>query len=448
MTAPPRGPASFVRHPISRAVAGLIGPRGLRDTSALRRAVRDKVVVVTGASYGVGAATARLFAAADARVVLAARSLEQLRVVADEITDAGGKAYVYPLDLTSEQSVAEFAAAVLYDFGAVDVLIHNAGKSLRRSIHLSYDRPKDLTATTGANYLGPMRLTMALLPGMRARGRGHIVNVSTVGIMFPVMPKWGFYLSSKAAFDWWMRAVAMEARADGVTTTTLYAGLMHTRMSAPSAWMRLLPGQSPSDAARVIARAVVDKPRTIAPIYGHPSAIAVPMLRWPLEVGIGFVYRFLGDTPASLASARPSPDDRFAADDQEATGDRGVAGSQKEAGDRGAAGGPGVADDRAQAGSQGEVGDHGVAGGRGVTGDRGVAGGRGVTGDRGVAGGRGVTGDQAAADGRGVADGRVQDCGQEMAGDRGVADGQGGTGDSSVAGDRIAGDGTERRSAH
>ncbi|RMI31252.1 SDR family NAD(P)-dependent oxidoreductase [Nocardia stercoris] len=296
------GPARFVHHPVARAVAAAIGPRGLRRTSRLRREVEGKVVVVTGASFGVGAATAELFARSGATVVLAARSLDRLQELADRITAAGGTAAAYRLDLTSEESVAEFADAVLADFGGVDVLIHNAGKSLRRSVHLSYDRPKDIASTNGANYVGPMRLTLALLPSMRERGSGHIVNVSTVGVMFPVMPKWGFYLSSKAAFDWWMRAVGMEARADGVTLTTFYAGLMHTRMSAPSAWMRLLPGQTPQDAARVIARAVVDKPRTLTPLYGHPSAILVPVLRLPLEVLIGFVYRFLGDTSASLAS--------------------------------------------------------------------------------------------------------------------------------------------------
>ncbi|WP_280274594.1 SDR family NAD(P)-dependent oxidoreductase [Nocardia wallacei] len=297
----PSGPSRWVSHPIARAAAFLIGPRGLRDRAELRAEVAGKVVVVTGASYGLGEATARLFARAGARVVLAARSMDRLRALADEITAEGGQAFAYPLDLTSEQSVSEFAASVLFDFGEVDYLIHNAGKSLRRSIHLSYDRPKDITATAGANYVGPMRLTLALLPAMRARGRGHIVNVSTVGIMFPVVPKWGFYLSSKAAFDWWLRAVGMEARADGVTLTTFYAGLMHTRMSAPSRWMRMLPGQTPADAARVIARAVVRKPRTLTPIYGHPSAILVPLLRVPNELLLGFVYRFLGDTHASLA---------------------------------------------------------------------------------------------------------------------------------------------------
>ncbi|WP_405135279.1 SDR family NAD(P)-dependent oxidoreductase [Nocardia sp. NBC_01388] len=311
MTSLPSPPTQhpLVHHPIARGLAHLVGPRGLRGDSRLRSEVAGKVVVITGASFGVGAATARLFAAAGATVVLGARSMDALRELAAEIDRAGGIARVYPLDLTSEQSVTEFAASVLSDHGHVDHLIHNAGKSLRRSIHLSYDRPKDLAATTGANYLGPMRLTLALLPGMRERGSGHIVNMSTVGVMFPIVPKWGFYLSSKLAFDCWMRAVGMEARVDGVTLTTVYGGLMHTRMSAPSRWMRTLPGQTPEDAARVIARAAVRKPRTLTPIYGHPSAILSAVARTPLEVLIGFVYSHLGDTRESLARVHTSAPD-------------------------------------------------------------------------------------------------------------------------------------------
>lgn len=300
----PTGPSRITETPLARGVAWLIGPRGLRSQAALRREVEGKVVVITGASFGVGEATARWFGAAGARVIIAARSIDRLREVAEEINAAGGEAYPYRLDLTDEQSVGEFAEAVRFDHGEVDVLIHNAGKSLRRSIHLSYDRPKDITATSGANYLGPMRLTLALLPGMRARGSGHIVNISTVGIMFPNAPKWGFYLSSKLAFDWWMRAVGMEARADGVTLTTFYGGLLHTRMSAPSRWMRVLPGQTPDDAAKVLAKAVVKKPRTMTPLYGFPSAILATVLRWPLEVLVERVYRNLGDTEASLSRVR------------------------------------------------------------------------------------------------------------------------------------------------
>ncbi|UGT42330.1 SDR family NAD(P)-dependent oxidoreductase [Nocardia yamanashiensis] len=287
--------------PLGRGIAWLIGPRGLKDPDRLRREVQGKIAVVTGASYGLGEATSRMLAAAGATVVLGARSVEQLELIVAEIEAEGGRAVAVPLDLASEESIEAFAAQILSRFGQIDYLVHNAGKSLRRSIHLSYDRPKDLNSTTSANYIGPMRLTLALLPAMRERGSGHIVNVSTVAVMFPVAPKWGFYLSSKAAFDIWMRAVGMEARPDGVTLTTLYAGSMFTRMSAPSGWISALPGQSAREAGYVIAKAIVRKPRVLAPAYGRPSAVLVSLLRTTLEVLTTQLYRYLGDTQASLA---------------------------------------------------------------------------------------------------------------------------------------------------
>lgn len=286
--------------PVGRAAAWLIGPRGIADPKRLRREVEGKITVVTGASHGLGAETARLLGAAGATVVLGARSLDQLEQIAAEIKDAGGQAVALRLDLAEPESISEFATEILTRFGHVDYLIHNAGKSLRRSIHLSYDRPKDLAATSAANYLGPIRLTLELLPSMRARRSGHIVNISTVGVLFPTVPKWGFYLSSKAAFDVWMRAVGMEARPDGVTLTTIYAGLMHTRMSAPSRWMSALPGQTPAEAATGVARALIGKPRFMIPAYGYLTAVLVPVLRVPLDIAATAIYQRLGDTDAAL----------------------------------------------------------------------------------------------------------------------------------------------------
>ncbi|WP_216893216.1 SDR family NAD(P)-dependent oxidoreductase [Nocardia alni] len=297
--------------PLGRAVVWLVGPRPLRDEVRLRREVDGKIAVVTGASFGVGEATARILAGAGATVVLGARTVERLDLIVAEIAEAGGNAVAVPLDLASEESVKSFADQILTRFGRVDYLVHNAGKSLRRSIHLSYDRPKDLNTTTSANYIGPMRLTLALLPGMRERGCGHIVNVSTAAVMFPVAPKWGFYLSTKAAFDIWIRSVAMEARPDGVTLTSFYAGAMFTRMSAPSGWVSALPGHSARDAGYIVARAIAKKPRTLAPAVVWPLSVLVPLLRTPIEILTTFLYRFLGDTAASLASVKKG-DDRVA----------------------------------------------------------------------------------------------------------------------------------------
>ncbi len=123
---------------------------------------------------------------------------------------------------------------MLAEHGQVDVLVSNAGKSIRRSIADSYQRFHDIERTNSVNYLGPAKLVLELLPSMRERGSGHIVNVSTAGVRTPPMARWSAYLASKSAFDMWLRCVSQEVRDDGVTTSTIYMGLVHTRMSSPT----------------------------------------------------------------------------------------------------------------------------------------------------------------------------------------------------------------------
>jgi NAD(P)-dependent dehydrogenase (short-subunit alcohol dehydrogenase family) len=291
--------------PVGSAIDWLAGPRVLRDEQTLRKAVEGTTVVLTGASFGLGAATARLLARAGATVIMGARTVSSLEEIAADITAAGGQAVPLVLDLTDPQSVDEFAREVLQRTNRIDFLIHNAGRSLRRSLHLSYDRPNDLTSSSGVNYLGPMRLTMKLLPRLREqRAPAHIVNVSTVGVQLPPVARWGFYVSSKAAFESWLRSVVLEASAEGVSLTTIYAGLIHTRMSAPSGWMRHTPGRSPERAALVVARAVAKKPRVLSTSYGLLATWLRPFLRTPIDIIGERFARWSGDTPAALVGAR------------------------------------------------------------------------------------------------------------------------------------------------
>lgn len=282
----------------------LSGPRRLGDKRILRDKVGGKTVVLTGASFGLGAATAQLLAQAGATVYMGSRSIAQLEEIAREIEATGGQAIPLALDLTDPRSIDAFAQDVLSSTDRIDFLIHNAGRSLRRSLRLSYDRPSDLTSTTGVNYLGPMHLTMKLLPRLREQNApAHIVNVSTVGVQLPPTARWGFYVSSKAAFTSWLTSAALEARQDGVTLTTIYTGLIHSRMSAPSGWMQRSPGKSPEQAALVVARAVAKRPRTLSTSYGLVSMWLQPFLRTPLQIiGEQFAKRS-GDTPAALGIA-------------------------------------------------------------------------------------------------------------------------------------------------
>ena len=249
----------------------------------LAAAVGGRVILVTGASYGIGEATARRLARAGATVLLVARTADQLEVVAGEIRAAGGTAFVYPTNLAEPAAVEELARTVLAEHGHVDVLVSNAGKSIRRSIADSYQRFHDIERTNAVNYLGPAKLVLELLPSMRERRSGHIVNVSTAGVRTPPMARWSAYLASKSAFDVWLRSVAQEIRGDGVTTSTVYMGLVHTRMSEPTPQLNKMPGLSPEQAADQVCTAVAERPHNITPPMVRPADALGNLLRVPTD---------------------------------------------------------------------------------------------------------------------------------------------------------------------
>ena len=249
----------------------------------LAAAVRGKVVLVTGSSYGIGAATARRLARAGATVLLVARTADQLEIVAEEIRADGGKAFTYPANLAEPTAIEELVAKVLAEHGQVDVLVSNAGKSIRRSVADSYQRFHDIERTNSVNYLGPAKLVLELLPSMRERGRGHIVNVSTAGVRTPPMARWSAYLASKSAFDVWLRCVAQEVRDDGVTTSTVYMGLVHTRMSEPTPQLNRMPGLTPEQAADQVCAAVADRPHNITPPFVRPADALGNLFRVPTD---------------------------------------------------------------------------------------------------------------------------------------------------------------------
>jgi len=268
---------------LQAATDRLANPAKVSDPDKLRRAVSGKTVMVTGASYGIGDATARKMAAAGATVLAVARSTERLEDLAAAINAGGGRAVAYPTDLTDEGAVSALTKQVTENHGPVDIVVSNAGKSLRRSLHHQYDRPHDFQRTIDINYLGPIWLLLGLLPAMREHGGGHIVNVSSVGARVVPGPQWGAYQASKGAFDRWLRSVAPELHADGVDVTSVYFALVRTRMIAPTPVLGRLPGMSPDEAADAIAKAVIERPRTNEPPWMWPAELASVLLAGPAE---------------------------------------------------------------------------------------------------------------------------------------------------------------------
>jgi NAD(P)-dependent dehydrogenase (short-subunit alcohol dehydrogenase family) len=268
---------------VAQAIDRLANPARISDPDRLRSAVSGKTALVTGASYGIGEATARRLAAAGATVLVVARSAERLDDLAASVNAGGGQAVAYPTDLADEAAVNALTKQVTEDHGPLDIVVSNAGKSLRRSLHHQYDRPHDFQRTIDINYLGPVWLLLGLLPAMRENGRGHIVNISSVAVRVVPGPQWGAYQASKGAFDRWLRSVAPELHADGVDVTSVYFALVRTRMIAPTPMLGRLPGLSPDQAAEAIAKAIIERPRSNEPPWVWPAELASVLLAGPAE---------------------------------------------------------------------------------------------------------------------------------------------------------------------
>ncbi|HEV2415222.1 MAG TPA: SDR family oxidoreductase [Candidatus Dormibacteraeota bacterium] len=232
-------------------------PEALTDRN-LRRVLQDRVVVVTGASSGIGRATAELVARHGAHAILVSRSREKLEALRDEIAGSGGRASVYPADLSDLEACDAMIHQVLKDHGRVDILINNAGRSIRRSIEASYDRFHDFQRTMQLNYFGAVKLLLAVLPEMRRRRSGHIINISSIGVQaYP--PRFGAYVASKSALASLSRCIAPEVVDDGVAITNIHMPLVRTPMIAPTGMYKNFPTSSPEEAAEMVASAILTR---------------------------------------------------------------------------------------------------------------------------------------------------------------------------------------------
>jgi short-subunit dehydrogenase len=251
---------------------------GLGFLGALRRGdleqtLRGRIVVITGASSGIGEATALEIGRARGEVVLVARSTDKLERTAWAVNSSGGTAHVYPCDLTDLDAVGVLAGRVQADLRHIDILINNAGKSIRRSLCLSYDRFHDFQRTMQLNYFAPVRLMLGLLPGMRERRYGRIINISSIGVPTRV-PRFGAYIASKAALDVLCDSWQAETQHQNVRFTTVQMPLVRTPMISATTMYDRFPVLSPEEAAAIVARAIVHSPRRVSPPIGSVAAFA------------------------------------------------------------------------------------------------------------------------------------------------------------------------------
>jgi len=273
-------------------------------------AVHGKTVLVTGGSSGIGEATAKKVTDAGGEVVLVARTREKLEKVADEIRGSGGTAHVYPCDLSDMDAIATMADQVLTDLGRVDILVNNAGRSIRRSLELSYDRIHDYQRTMQLNYLGAVQLILKFVPGMRERGFGQIINVSSAGVQMRA-PRFGAYIASKAALDTLCDSLQAETVSDGVRFTTVFMALVRTPMISPTKVYDHFPALTPEQAAGVLTDAIVHRPRRVSPPFGQFAALADAVSPTLMDFVRNRGFAMFEDSEAAQGSESSSEPVRF-----------------------------------------------------------------------------------------------------------------------------------------
>jgi NAD(P)-dependent dehydrogenase (short-subunit alcohol dehydrogenase family) len=285
-----------------------LDPELFKDRS-FEGAVNGKTVVITGASSGIGKEAALKIARAGGIPLLIARSTDKLEEAKREIEDDGGTAYIYSADLSDTESIDRVVAEILNDHAAVDMLVNNAGRSIRRGITLSLDRFHDFERTMQLNYFGAIKMIMALLPHMQERRSGHIVNVSSIGAQTNP-PRFSAYVASKAALDAWTRVVASELIGDGITFTTIHMPLVRTAMIAPTKMYDSFPTIGPDEAADLICEAIRAKPKTINTRLGTFGEVAYALAPKAVDQILHMAYKVFPDSAAAKGDKEKAKDEQ------------------------------------------------------------------------------------------------------------------------------------------
>ncbi|MCB1942142.1 MAG: SDR family oxidoreductase, partial [Candidatus Accumulibacter sp.] len=280
----------------------------------LRGKVEGRVVLVTGGSSGIGKATVRKMAEAGAIAITIARDPKTLDETRAEFEAAGLRLITHVVDIADPQQCAAFVTLLNDQYGGVDILVNNAGRSIRRGIENSFDRFHDFERTMEVNYFGALRLTMGLLPGMIAKRKGQVINISSIGVLTNA-PRFSAYVASKAAMDAWARCAASEFADRGIEFTTINMPLVRTPMIAPTKIYDQVPTLSPEDAADLVVEAIIHKPVRIATRLGIFGALLHSLTPKVAQIVMNTSFRMFSDSSAAshqVEKATPQTADQIA----------------------------------------------------------------------------------------------------------------------------------------
>lgn len=253
----------------------LLFPPTYLNGKKLRCKLKGKTILITGASSGIGKELAYLLADINIHLILVARTEEKLLLMKSEIEKKAAKVTIFRADLRNEDEIEGLLTFIHQMPGGLDLVVSNAGISIRRSINNSLDRYHDFTRTMAINYFAPVQLLLSIIPLLK-ENRGQVINISTVNVLLIPLPYWAAYQASKSAFDTWFRSVAPELNAMGISTTSIYLPLVKTPMILPTPAYQELPAMSPSHVAKIICKSMYTQRQKYMPwwlIFGQLAAI-------------------------------------------------------------------------------------------------------------------------------------------------------------------------------